>query len=364
LHAPKQGETVMPIPLFPSSAARLAIVGAALACLSSPTSAENLLRPAPLILKDGRIASVSVHAIAFPESLDLPAGAEAAELDALARSIATDCFLTAQVIGHVARGEPGTSDRDAAHRLARARADAVQAKLAEAGLAVGSIASVWDWQFLVDSPRATIWVFQLGEGCAGEPLVAQAPSAAPSSVEADADAIPQAGPATAVADEPAPSTTVATASPARTPAADASEPTVVAERLAEPEPPTSTAALAAGDAGAAAADAAGTDPGIVFETNSSFFPEGAEATLADLLGRLPADGSYVVTLEASAGGADVRNASNAEEARRYNRWLAGRRADRVQEWLAGRAGDRELAFERRFTDDDRRRVTVSVAASG
>lgn len=133
-----------------------------------------LLTPTPLILKDGRVANVAIHTLRFDRGAShLDASAEDG-LSTLIRSIGTDCFLTAQVVGHAAAGESG--DGLASHRLARARADAVQARLISAGLPEASIASVWDWQFMVSDRRATIWVFSLSEGetCEGEMLPAVA----------------------------------------------------------------------------------------------------------------------------------------------------------------------------------------------
>ena len=124
-------------------------------------------------------------------------GARVAELT---RAVGADCFLTAQVIGHIDSGEVGQDDTLNAHRLARARADAVQASLIGGGLPAKAIASVWDWQFMVRAPRATLWIFQLtaGEDCEGRPLdgamVAQAapatsrPAAQPERAAAQAQA--------------------------------------------------------------------------------------------------------------------------------------------------------------------------------
>ncbi|MGH6945372.1 MAG: hypothetical protein ACREH6_14270 [Geminicoccaceae bacterium] len=138
----------------------------------------TLLQPTPLILKDGRIADVSVHLVPFVAGAAEVAPAAARALAGLTRELATDCFLTAQVIGHVAADEVGPGDTLGAHRLARSRADAVQASLIAGGLPEKSIASVWDWQFLVREPRATLWVFRLieGEDCDGTPLAPHNPS--------------------------------------------------------------------------------------------------------------------------------------------------------------------------------------------
>ena len=146
--------------LLPGAAARAAI------------GPEALLPPTPLVLKDGRIADVSIHVLPFDNGAGELGGDVAAGLADLTATVATDCFLTAQVIGHVSSREVADNETLAAHRLARARADAVQASLIGGGLPAKSIASVWDWQFLVREPRATLWVFRLvqGEDCEGVPL--------------------------------------------------------------------------------------------------------------------------------------------------------------------------------------------------
>jgi hypothetical protein len=153
--------------------------------------AEPLLQPTPLVLKDGRIASVSIHVVPFAPGRAELGGEAAARVAELTRAVGTDCFLTAQVIGHIDSSEVAQDDTLNAHRLARSRADAVQASLIGGGLPAKAIASVWDWQFMVRAPRATLWIFQLtaGEDCEGRPLdgamVAQAaPSSSPSKAEA------------------------------------------------------------------------------------------------------------------------------------------------------------------------------------
>jgi hypothetical protein len=124
------------------------------------------------VLKDGRIANVSIHVLPFDTGQGELVGDVAARLAELTATVATDCFLTAQVIGHVSSREVADNETLAAHRLARSRADAVQASLIGGGLPAKAIASVWDWQFLVREPRATLWLFRLiqGEDCEGLPL--------------------------------------------------------------------------------------------------------------------------------------------------------------------------------------------------
>ncbi len=147
---------------------------------------ETLLPPTPLVLKDGRIANVSIHVLPFDRGDGELSGEAAAGLARLTAQIATDCFLTAQVIGHVSSREVADNETLAAHRLARSRADAVQSSLIGGGLPAKSIASVWDWQFLVREPRATLWVFRLiqGEDCEGLPLDGEAPQLVAKSVPA------------------------------------------------------------------------------------------------------------------------------------------------------------------------------------
>jgi outer membrane protein OmpA-like peptidoglycan-associated protein len=177
--------------------------GASVAAAAEAPMGDALLAPTPLILKDGRIANVSVHVVAFGPGRSALDSAIAQKLRLLTAEVATDCFLTAQVIGHVGSGEVAGNDTLNAHRLARARADAVQASLIEAGLPAKAIASVWDWQFMVRDARATLWVFQLtpGEDCEGAPLDSAAPAL-----------VARAEPPAASEPRPAPSTSVARAS--------------------------------------------------------------------------------------------------------------------------------------------------------
>ena len=93
-------------------------------------------------------------------------------LDALLATAATDCFLFAQIVGHVTPGSQADGDTLVAHRLARARADTVRAALARAGVPVDEVATTWDRAFGTREPRATLWLFErpLGEDCAGTAL--------------------------------------------------------------------------------------------------------------------------------------------------------------------------------------------------
>ena len=160
---------------------------------AAQTAGDALLAPTPLILKDGRIANVSVHVVGFPQGQSALGSATAQDLSLLTDEAATDCFLTAQVIGHVGSSEVAGNDSLNAHRLARARADAVQASLIAGGLPAKAIASVWDWQFMVREARATLWVFRLtpGEDCEGAPLDSAAPALV---AQAEARPAPSPGP--------------------------------------------------------------------------------------------------------------------------------------------------------------------------
>jgi hypothetical protein len=157
----------------------LAVLPLAAAAEPPNTSAVRSLvdAPVPLVLKDGRIAQINLYAVPFPTGSAEPVPNVVEELDRLAAGWATDCFLSAQVIGHVAPGSGRDGDTLAAHRLARARADRLQAVLIGHGLPQKAIASVWDWQFFVPESRATLWVFALvpGEDCEGAALSHRAP---------------------------------------------------------------------------------------------------------------------------------------------------------------------------------------------
>ena len=210
--------------------------------------AEALLQPTPLVLKDGRIANVSIHVLPFDNGEGELAGNVASGLAGLTATVATDCFLTAQVIGHVSSREVADNETLAAHRLARSRADAVQASLIGGGLPAKAIASVWDWQFLVREPRATLWVFRLvqGEDCEGLPLDGDA-SPLVAGKDSGPAASAQAGPSAA---EAAPAREVAQApTPAETP-----RPAEAAPPAPRPESPAPRAEV---DRAASGADLAG-----------------------------------------------------------------------------------------------------------
>ena len=190
---------------------RSAIVLASLLVSAVPAVAAEPLPPpliqdTPLVLKDGRMAYVTVRAVPFERGADMLSPGVAEGVAAAAAEIATDCFLTAQAIGHVEPGAQGEGDMLASHRLARARAERVQEALSLHGIPASAIASVWDWQFLVREPRVTLWVFRMrrGEDCQGKPLPgntslpllakAETPAPPPAAPEQPPQALPHPSP--------------------------------------------------------------------------------------------------------------------------------------------------------------------------
>jgi len=158
-------------------AAAVGLAVAAVALLASDgADAANFATlsrdPTPLVLKDGRIAKVSVHIVPFENGSAELSAADRSTLMRMLVPMATDCFLTAQAVGHVEATDGDENETMATHRLARARAEQVQKEMIALGLPEASIASVWDWQFLVRDARVTLWVFQLvrGEECEGRQL--------------------------------------------------------------------------------------------------------------------------------------------------------------------------------------------------
>ncbi len=391
--------------------------------LRAPASAaapdETLLQPTPLILKDGRIANVAVYVVRFSPGNARLDPTMTNQLNALTHQVATDCFLTAQVIGHVDLSEVAGNDTLNAHRLARSRADAVQASLIDGGLPAKAIASVWDWQFMVREARATLWVFRLtpGEDCEGTPLrpgasdlVAQAetntpPAAAKPGTEtaatpvvvrkAVAAATPEPSPERTAratdSDRSAPASATVAAVPARPAAPEVEVPRVTRSSPApsqdkpkaadEAKPKASnqvvaalpeTAASAATEPKAASpAQPAMADDGdhpvvITFPTNSSYFPPGTETQLRSLFGELGNDRRYRVVLQTSVSGSHkVVGAETPEEAEKYNKWLADRRLDRVREWLGQNVKDTELVIEPEYlANDDSRQIVVRLQPAG
>ncbi len=359
----------------------------------------------PLVLKDGRIATVKVHAIPFETGADTLDDVAAETLRTLFEPLATDCFLTAQAIGHVAPGITRDGDTLSAHRLARARADSIQAALTGFGMPQPSVASVWDWQFLLHKSQVTLWVFSLtqGDDCDGTPLPRGEPALAAADGEATAATTASTEPASAppvgsVAEAAAP-TEAAVAAPAaaeslpqpprelsvadsrgvdptpalpamiEAPGPDATDPLATAAVAppeaapAEPrrEPADATAEVVAEEPitvaaidrdGARAAGAAGAPAlAITFEMNSSYFPGGVGRELRAFLDSLPTGGPIEIELLGAVGTSAVRGASD-EEARRYNAWMAERRIERVAEWLQQNAGGRELTFAEKLVEND------------
>lgn len=361
---------------------------------------DPLLRPTPLILKDGRIANVSVHVVPFAPGKAELAPEIVEQLADLTRTVGTDCFLTAQVIGHIESSEVAEDDTLKAHRLARSRADTVQASLIGSGLPAKAIASVWDWQFMVREARATLWVFQLtsGEDCEGTPLrpelVADGRPATPAAASPEPPAIVSAvAPAErATAPElatqpgrPAAATTAQAEAPRIAPARAETEPAVTAP------PAEATVAALPGDAaptprpapkpGAAKDQAASKDKStstgtantsdagtlvITFPTNSSYFPPDIPEQLQKLVAGLEGEQPHPVILQvAVSGSSHVVGANSAEEAARYNQWMAERRLERVEKWLLENLGkDRVVITPEYVANDDTRRVVVRLGGAG
>jgi outer membrane protein OmpA-like peptidoglycan-associated protein len=377
-----------------AGALALLAVGLAGAGAAAPAQAlDQALAATPLVLKDGRIAQVSIFAIPFPDDAAAPDSKTRKALQAFIRTIATDCFLTAQVIGHVDKKE--TSGRETAdiHRLARARADTVQQSLIESGLPATSIASVWDWRFMVQEARATLWIFRLttGEDC--EDAVIDASSrdqiagadqpASPARAMASAPPKPETAPSDLVRAKPVESKTVAakakaaptsppiSASPPRPEGLDgqqaasndaAIKPASAPKAKAPAE--TKIAALSQGEDAEKGAGAASEAKAveIVFATNSSYFPEGAGDKLRAFMTGLEPGKSYVLRVQTSVAGAGDVSAVSAEEAARYNAWLAERRFKRVEAWLLKNGDGRQIRIEPKLLEDDDSR-TVRIEAN-
>ena len=413
----------------PPSQCRLAVshapLLAAVACLGllalpatvplavATTIEEQLGAGMPLVLKDGRIANVTVYTVPFATGSDSVDAATATSLEATFRPLATDCFLTAQAIGHVAPGVARDGDTLAAHRLARDRADGIQALLAGFGMPQPAVASVWDWQFLVQASQVTLWVFSLavGDDCDGTPLPLGGATVAAVG-GSPTEAAPPAAAASMAAVESAP---VAATPPAgQTSEVPAAEPINAmpgdsaeheATHIAQPtdetagwtvtrvQDPLATAAVApaqpARAAPASAASAAGQGPEaaatqlaaigagtippsgqngapalvITFDVNSSYFPAGAGRQLRAFLDSLPKATAVQVELASAVGTGDVRGVSG-EEAKRYNAWMAERRAQRVVEWLAENAGERSVIITERLVENDpSRQVRLFTSAA-
>ena len=360
--------------------------------LAEEVSVGHGLPATPLVLKDGRITRVSVHTIPFPDDAAALASTTANELEIFTQAMATDCFLTAQVIGHVDKNETSGRDTVDIHRLARARADTIQDSLIANGLPAASIASVWDWQFMVQDARATLWIFRLaaGDDCEDKAL-------SPATGDQVADLPPEEKPAQAVAEaellqpEPAPEEQVKsvqqrvvaaakTKAPQITKPIPASlpKPAVATGQQAKPANASSTntsdpVQLSAASPKQQQTDKEGrvviTEDGaleITFATNSSYFPQGWSEPSRAFLDRLDEGASYVVHVQTTIdGGASVAGTSSEDEAARYNKWLADRRFERVKTWLINNSEGRTLQIEpKEISNDGSRRVIVELNPLG
>lgn len=275
---------------------------------ASPARAEGGELPVPawdrlpFAIRDGRIATVSVHTIPFePGSRELTAPVEAA-LQRLVETIATDCFLTAQAIGHARPEAEAGGDAVGAQGLAQARSELVKKRLGRAGLPADAVAALSDYRFTVREAGVTLWVFRLieGEECGGVALARAVDPPAPRPVQPKAAASRASRPVTA---PPTP------ASP-------------------EPLPPPA--------AGAPVASAE-----ILFEPRNSHLPSGAEATLKRFVNGLEKVQGYQFELAATVDG-PAPDGAGPDVARRFQRWLAERRLARITEWLQRNAPFRDV----------------------
>ena len=144
--------------------------------------------------------------------------------------------------------------------------------------------------------------------------------------------------------------------PAPAPARAAPAAAAPVQVAAKPQPDSATPAAAGKEQGLT----------IVFPTNSSYFPPGAGQQLRGLLRALGEGGNYEVVLQSSVSSSEeVVGAESAEEARRYNQWLATRRLERVQDWLARNAEGRALTIKPDYRpNDELREVSVRVRPIG
>ena len=98
---------------------------------------------------------------------------------------------------------------------------------------------------------------------------------------------------------------------------------------------------------------------ITFKANSSILPSGLDGRLRALAAQLAADDNYALRLVGSVGNDDIAGKS-AEDALRYNRWIAERRVERVAGYLQ-RTAKGALKIAREFAaNDPSRRVLVEV----
>ena len=99
---------------------------------------------------------------------------------------------------------------------------------------------------------------------------------------------------------------------------------------------------------------------ITFEVNSSYLPANLDGRLRELAEGLEAGRGYEVELVGSVGNDEVAGKS-AEEALRYNRWMAERRVSRVAEFLQKNAKADTLTIKQEFAlNDPSRQVLVEV----
>lgn len=342
----------------------------------------------PLVLKDGRIAQVSIHTIPFPEDAAALASATADELETFTQTMATDCFLTAQVIGHVDKTE--TSGRGTAdiHRLARARADAIQSSLIANGLPAASIASVWDWQFMVQDARATLWMFRLtaGDDCQDDPLHSvseeQVVAASDSVVEDTGREEARSsgdGPkpveqrVVAAAETRLPQVTEAIPASVLNAKTGAESDQTIQQAIAPVSKTSTPVQLTAVTAPDHESDRKGrvaiSDGGaleITFATNSSYLPQGWKEQLRSFLDRIDEGKSYIVRMQTSLdASSSVAGTASDDEAARYNKWLADRRYERVKAWLLKNSKGATLQIEpTEVIDDGSRRVVVELNPLG
>ena len=125
--------------------------------------------------------------------------------------------------------------------------------------------------------------------------------------------------------------------------ARASEPTIAAMAGAVPDAPAALPAPAAGQAHEELA--------FRFPAKSSILDTAQKRQLEALVRQLPNDRPVSLQLTVAVGSGDVVGADEAT-ARRYNRWLAQRRAARVERWLRHYAGDREVVLQTNLQEDD------------
>jgi len=306
-----------------------------------------------------------------------------------------------QLQGDLVAEEQGNAAPERATRPAAAPAEPLAARATNPAAAAAKPAVTAAEPVTAAKPAATAQ----GDAAAQVAQPSPAPATQPP-VVAHAEAVPPAAKSAPARSEPepgqtrqgatnlagaAPSTepqTAAPAKPAEQPATAQSQtraPAQAAEQPATAEPQTVVRAEPAKQAAIAAAPAAtpqspakpstadgkvesGPQDGLIitFATNSSYFPSGAAARLRELLAGVNGDKKYQVTLQVAVSGtSQVVGAKSADEAARYNRWLADRRVERVQAWLVKNAGAQALSIKPEYVaNDDSRRLTVRLAPTG